>query len=161
MSLARNLLLLVNRTSMPQNLKPFYAASVTQNISRNRHSLLSIENQPHQNKPLAVKQKRKQLQIQTVKNQSSEAGDNGNIDVSKRISGLVTASDVVVFMKGIPSAPRCGFSNAVCQIFRMHNVDIYSHDILEDEELRQGIKEYSNWPTIPQVFFKGEIKVRF
>ena len=88
--------------------------------------------------------------------QSGEAGDSGNTEISKRISGLVANSDVVVFMKGVPSAPRCGFSNAVCQIFRMHNVEIDSHDVLEDEELRQGIKEYSNWPTIPQVYFKGE-----
>jgi len=91
-----------------------------------------------------------------AKNNSTEAGDGGNTDISKRISGLVAASDVVVFMKGVPSAPRCGFSNAVCQIFRMHNVEIDAHDVLADEELRQGIKDYSDWPTIPQVYFKGE-----
>merc|ERR1712048_236118 len=90
------------------------------------------------------------------KNHSTEAGDGGNSDISKRISGLVAKSDIVVFMKGVPSAPRCGFSNAVCQIFRMHNVEVDAHDVLEDEELRQGIKEFSNWPTIPQVYFKGE-----
>ena len=88
--------------------------------------------------------------------EATDAGGGGDSDISKRISGLVSASDVVVFMKGVPTAPRCGFSNAVCQIFRMHNVNIESHDVLADEELRQGIKEYSNWPTIPQVFFKGE-----
>jgi len=60
-------------------------------------------------------------------------------------------------MKGTPEQPMCGFSNAVCQILRMHGVPPYdSYDVLEDEELRQGIKEYSNWPTIPQVYLGGE-----
>ena len=51
---------------------------------------------------------------------------------------MVNKSDVVVFMKGVPSAPRCGFSNAVCQIMRMHDVPFESHDVLSDEEVRQG-----------------------
>lgn len=59
-------------------------------------------------------------------------------------------------MKGVPDAPRCGFSNAVVQIMRMHAVTYDSHDVLSDEDLRQGIKDYSNWPTIPQVFINGE-----
>jgi len=60
-------------------------------------------------------------------------------------------------MKGTPEQPQCGFSNAVCQILRMHGVPPYdSYNILEDEELRQGVKEYSNWPTIPQVYLGGE-----
>ncbi|XP_015437379.1 PREDICTED: glutaredoxin-related protein 5, mitochondrial isoform X2 [Dufourea novaeangliae] len=63
---------------------------------------------------------------------------------------------VVVFMKGVPEEPRCGFSNAVVQILRMHNVKYDAHDVLKDEELRQSIKDFSNWPTIPQVFINGE-----
>uniref|UniRef100_A0A8C4QJM8 Glutaredoxin-related protein 5, mitochondrial n=1 Tax=Eptatretus burgeri TaxID=7764 RepID=A0A8C4QJM8_EPTBU len=64
---------------------------------------------------------------------------------------------VVVFMKGIPTQPLCGFSNAVVQILRMHGVENYTtYNVLEDESLREGIKEFSNWPTIPQVFFNGE-----
>jgi len=60
-------------------------------------------------------------------------------------------------MKGTPEQPLCGFSNAVCQILRMHGVPPFdSYNVLEDEELRQGIKEYSNWPTIPQVYIGGE-----
>ena len=51
---------------------------------------------------------------------------------------MVNQSDVVVFMKGVPSAPRCGFSNAVCQIMRMHDVPFESHDVLSDKEVRQG-----------------------
>jgi len=76
--------------------------------------------------------------------------------IETRLEGMVNQSDVVVFMKGVPSAPRCGFSNAVCQIMRMHDVPFESHDVLSDEEVRQGIKDYSNWPTIPQIYFKGE-----
>ena len=64
---------------------------------------------------------------------------------------------VVVFMKGVPEQPMCGFSNAVVQILRMHGVDGYgSYNVLDDEELRQRVKEYSNWPTIPQVYIGGE-----
>lgn len=59
-------------------------------------------------------------------------------------------------MKGVPAEPRCGFSNAVVQIMRMHGVEYDAHDVLSDEKLRQGIKDFSNWPTIPQVFINGE-----
>ncbi|NXL57128.1 GLRX5 protein, partial [Chordeiles acutipennis] len=64
---------------------------------------------------------------------------------------------VVVFMKGSPAQPLCGFSNAVVQILRLHGVEDYrAHDVLQDPDLRQGIKNYSNWPTIPQVYLNGE-----
>lgn len=72
------------------------------------------------------------------------------------IEKLVKNNKVVVFMKGVPEEPRCGFSNAVVQILRMHGVKYDAHDVLQNEDLRQGIKEYSNWPTIPQVFINGE-----
>ncbi|CAO1435024.1 unnamed protein product [Diamesa serratosioi] len=75
---------------------------------------------------------------------------------SKQIEALTKKNKVVVFMKGIPDAPKCGFSNAVVQIFRMHGVNYDSHDVLADEELRQGIKDFSSWPTIPQVYIAGE-----
>ena len=120
-------------------------------------SILSSTNPLNSQKDILGSFNHQRLQwYEIAKKHSTEAGDGGNSDISKRISGLVTASDVVVFMKGVPSAPRCGFSNAVCQIFRMHNVEIDAHDVLADEELRQGIKDYSDWPTIPQVYFKGE-----
>lgn len=73
-----------------------------------------------------------------------------------KISKLVNNNKVVVFMKGIPDAPKCGFSNAVVQIFRMHGVTYDSHNVLENEEVRQGVKDYTNWPTIPQIFINGE-----
>ncbi|XP_020294513.1 glutaredoxin-related protein 5, mitochondrial [Pseudomyrmex gracilis] len=72
------------------------------------------------------------------------------------IGQLVKKNKVVVFMKGIPEEPRCGFSNAVVQILRMHGVTYDAHDVLQDEELRQGIKDFSKWPTIPQVFINGD-----
>ncbi|XP_044736432.1 uncharacterized monothiol glutaredoxin ycf64-like [Chrysoperla carnea] len=75
---------------------------------------------------------------------------------SQNIKKLVENNKVVVFMKGVPEQPRCGFSNAVVQILRMHGVKYDAHDVLSDESLRQGIKDYSQWPTIPQVFINGE-----
>jgi len=69
---------------------------------------------------------------------------------------LVGKEKVVIFMKGTPDFPRCGFSNAVVQILRMHGVQYESHNVLADEEVRQGIKEYSNWPTIPQIYMESE-----
>ncbi|CAB3359521.1 Hypothetical predicted protein [Cloeon dipterum] len=74
----------------------------------------------------------------------------------EEIGQLVKQNKVVVFMKGVPAEPRCGFSNAVVQILRMHGVKYDAYDVLKDEELRQGIKEFSKWPTIPQVFINGE-----
>ncbi|KPI92494.1 Glutaredoxin-related protein 5, mitochondrial [Papilio xuthus] len=79
-----------------------------------------------------------------------------DVNINEKIDKIVKDNKVVVFMKGVPDAPRCGFSNAVVQIMRMHAVPYVSHDVLSDENLRQGIKEYSNWPTIPQVFINGE-----
>ncbi|KAG8561779.1 hypothetical protein GDO81_015474 [Engystomops pustulosus] len=75
----------------------------------------------------------------------------------EHLDGLVKKDKVVVFIKGTPAQPLCGFSNAVVQILRMHGVDDYAaYNVLEDQDLRQGVKNYSNWPTIPQVFLNGE-----
>ncbi|XP_067894581.1 glutaredoxin-related protein 5, mitochondrial [Heterodontus francisci] len=77
--------------------------------------------------------------------------------IRQRLEGLVKKDKVVVFIKGTPAQPMCGFSNAVVQILRMHGVEEYgSYNVLEDQEIRQGIKNYSNWPTIPQIYFDGE-----
>ncbi|KAJ2718920.1 monothiol glutaredoxin grx5 [Coemansia sp. Benny D115] len=73
------------------------------------------------------------------------------------IDGAVKQNDLVVFMKGTPDEPMCGFSRAVIQILQMHGVDeIAGVNCLEDPEIREGIKEYTDWPTIPQVYVKGE-----
>ncbi|KAM3918731.1 glutaredoxin-related protein 5, mitochondrial [Leptodactylus fuscus] len=83
----------------------------------------------------------------------SESSSNSR----EHLEGLVKKDKVVVFMKGTPAQPLCGFSNAVVQILRMHGVDEYAaYNVLEDQDLRQGVKNYSNWPTIPQVFLNGE-----
>ena len=159
--LVRHVIRHVSRSAVLQNTEPFYVSSTSINLKQNDNCYHNISNQKY----LGTKRvgiiglpnlKGQHKNSQCYRYESTESGKGAEPDISKRISGLVAASDVVVFMKGIPAAPRCGFSNAVCQIFRMHNVDIDSHDVLADEELRQGIKEYSNWPTIPQVYFKGE-----
>lgn len=67
------------------------------------------------------------------------------------IQNAISKEKIVVFMKGVPTEPRCGFSNAVVQILRMHGVKYDSYNVLEDEKLRQGVKDFSQWPTIPQV----------
>uniref|UniRef100_A0A1B6MDV2 Glutaredoxin-related protein 5, mitochondrial n=1 Tax=Graphocephala atropunctata TaxID=36148 RepID=A0A1B6MDV2_9HEMI len=77
-------------------------------------------------------------------------------NVQEDIEKMVKKTKVVVFMKGVPTEPRCGFSNAVVQILRMHAVDYDAHDVLKDDNIRNGIKEFSKWPTIPQIFINGE-----
>ncbi len=72
------------------------------------------------------------------------------------IDGQVKASDVVLFMKGTPTFPQCGFSGQVVQILDYLGVPYKGVNVLESEELRQGIKAYANWPTIPQLYVKGE-----
>jgi len=76
--------------------------------------------------------------------------------VSDRIKSDLSANDVVLFMKGSPVFPQCGFSAAVVQVLTHLGVKFKGIDILQDPSLRQGIKEFSNWPTIPQLYVKGE-----
>ncbi|MGB3655284.1 MAG: Grx4 family monothiol glutaredoxin [Rivularia sp. (in: cyanobacteria)] len=77
-------------------------------------------------------------------------------EVKERIDNLVQQNKIMVFMKGSKLMPMCGFSNNVVQIINTLAVPYETCDILEDAEIRQGIKEYSNWPTIPQVYVNGE-----
>ena len=76
--------------------------------------------------------------------------------VFARIEGDVNANSVVLFMKGTPVFPQCGFSAQVVQALSLLGVKFKSFDVLADDELRQGIKEYSHWPTVPQLYVKGE-----
>jgi monothiol glutaredoxin len=76
--------------------------------------------------------------------------------IAERIASDIETNDVVLFMKGTPVFPQCGFSAAVVQILTNLGVKFKSFDVLQDPELRQGIKEFSNWPTIPQLYVKGE-----
>jgi monothiol glutaredoxin len=73
-----------------------------------------------------------------------------------RIRDLVTTNNVVLFMKGTPLFPQCGFSSKAVSILDHLNVEYATVDVLQDMEIRQGIKEYSDWPTIPQLYVKGE-----
>ncbi len=77
-------------------------------------------------------------------------------DVQQRIRQTVESDDVVLFMKGSPDFPQCGFSGRAVQVLRSCHVKFSSFDVLADEDVRQGIKEFSNWPTIPQLYVKGE-----
>ncbi|KAI6660514.1 Glutaredoxin-related protein 5, mitochondrial [Oopsacas minuta] len=78
-------------------------------------------------------------------------------EVNTQIRTLINSDKVVVFMKGTPERPMCGFSKAVVQILQIHGVQFSSINVLEDNSLRQGVKEYTSWPTIPQIFFNGEL----
>jgi monothiol glutaredoxin len=77
-------------------------------------------------------------------------------DVQDRLKGLVEANDVLLFMKGSPLFPQCGFSSRAVAILNHLNVGFESVDVLQDQGIRQGIKEFSDWPTIPQLYVKGE-----
>jgi monothiol glutaredoxin len=73
-----------------------------------------------------------------------------------KIKDTVTANDVVLFMKGTKSMPQCGFSSRVAGVLNFMGVEFADINVLADEEIRQGIKNYSDWPTIPQLYVKGE-----
>ena len=80
-------------------------------------------------------------------------------DTQTRIDSLVKGNDIVLFMKGNASFPMCGFSGRAIRILKAVGVDpktLKTVNVLEDDEIRQGIKEYSQWPTIPQLYIKGE-----
>jgi len=79
------------------------------------------------------------------------------MDIKERIKQQVTGSPVVLYMKGTPQAPQCGFSALAVQVLTACGVpDFASFNVLADPEIRQGIKEYANWPTIPQLYVNGE-----
>ena len=77
-------------------------------------------------------------------------------ETTKFIEDSVKGNDVFLFMKGTPDFPQCGFSGQVVQILNYLGVDFKSANVLADPELREGIKTYTNWPTIPQLYVKGE-----
>ena len=78
------------------------------------------------------------------------------MSVQDQIASTIKDHDVVVYMKGTPTFPQCGFSSTVVQVMDYLGADFYAVNVLEDPEVRQGIKAFNNWPTIPQVFVKGE-----
>ena len=78
------------------------------------------------------------------------------MDIKNEIKKLIDTNDVCLFMKGVPDAPQCGFSMTVSNILKHLNVNFKGINVLDDQNLRQGIKEFSDWPTIPQLYIKGE-----
>ena len=86
----------------------------------------------------------------------SYAADGEEASVHAQIEKDVKANKVVVFMKGVPDQPQCGFSNTVVQILKAEGTSFKGFNVLADPDLREGIKSYSNWPTIPQVYVDGE-----
>lgn len=81
---------------------------------------------------------------------------NNMTEIFETIKKQITENDVVLYMKGTPEAPMCGFSSVVVQVLGILGVKFKGINILEDEALRQGIKDFTNWPTIPQLYVKGE-----
>ena len=77
-------------------------------------------------------------------------------DANARIEELVTSNDVVLFMKGTKTMPQCGFSSRVAGVLNFMGLEVRDVNVLEDNDIRQGIKDYSEWPTIPQLYVKGE-----
>ncbi len=78
------------------------------------------------------------------------------MEVKEKINGFIKNNDVCLFMKGTPETPQCGFSMAVANVLKHLNVKFLGVNVLEDEKLRQGIKDFSDWPTIPQLYIKNE-----
>ena len=78
------------------------------------------------------------------------------MEIKKKIENLISDNKVCLFMKGTPESPQCGFSMAISNVLKHLKVDFKGINVLEDENLRQGIKDYSDWPTIPQLYVKRE-----
>lgn len=77
-------------------------------------------------------------------------------DIFEQFKNDIASHDVVLYMKGTKDSPKCGFSTAVVKVLENLGLDFKDVDVMEDERIRQGIKEFSNWPTLPQLYIKGE-----
>ena len=77
-------------------------------------------------------------------------------DINKKIKTIIDSNSIVLFMKGTPEAPQCGFSMAISNILKDLKVKFEGINVLESDKIRQGIKVYADWPTIPQLYIKGE-----
>lgn len=90
--------------------------------------------------------------IQTLQKVSAQGAP-----LEERLKALVNRHKFMIFIKGTPSAPRCGFTNTLLKMLQQLNIEFDSFDILSDDEIRQGLKVYSEWPTYPQIYLKGEL----
>ncbi|NXX12365.1 GLRX3 protein, partial [Podargus strigoides] len=88
---------------------------------------------------------------------SAGSKDTAKEDLNVRLKKLINAAPCMLFMKGSPKEPRCGFSKQMVEILNKHGISFSSFDIFSDEEVRQGLKTYSNWPTYPQLYVAGEL----
>lgn len=78
--------------------------------------------------------------------------------LNEKIKKLIESKDIMLFMKGTPTNPQCGFSNKIVQLLKEQNINKFGHfNILDNNDIRQGLKKYSNWPTFPQLYIKGEL----
>ena len=93
----------------------------------------------------------------TIVSEAPPASEPAKPPLEERLRALTHGSDVVVFMKGNPDAPRCGFSRQIVELLTAEKVKFGHFDILTDEEVRQGLKTYSNWPTYPQLYAEGKL----
>ena len=78
------------------------------------------------------------------------------MDIKEELKKIIDSNNVCLFMKGVPEAPQCGFSMTISNILKHLKVNFKGINVLENENIRQGIKDYSDWPTIPQLYIKGE-----
>jgi len=90
-------------------------------------------------------------------NESDDIGDTAVKTVDDRLKELVNRSKVMLFMKGLPSQPRCGFSRQICEILNEQGISFDAFDILSDDDVRQGLKTFSDWPTFPQLYIDGDL----
>jgi Grx4 family monothiol glutaredoxin len=97
-----------------------------------------------------------QLGVQTDWNHDA-MGKVEEETLDDKLQKLVNRSKVMLFMKGLPSMPRCGFSRQICDILNQQGIDFDAFDILGDEQVRQGLKTFSDWPTYPQLYVDGEL----
>lgn len=88
---------------------------------------------------------------------TSEAAGSNDKTLAERLECLIRSSEVMLFMKGMPGGPRCGFSRQAVELLQADHIPFGSFDILTDEDVRQGLKKHSDWPTYPQVYVKGEL----
>lgn len=90
-------------------------------------------------------------------NTGSAVTESTGADLNERIKNLINSSRIFLFMKGVPEMPQCGFSANVVGLLNHMGVEFKTFDILSDMDIRQGVKEYSNWPTYPQLYVEGKL----
>lgn len=99
----------------------------------------------------------KKVQRLAVTGSPAGSAGSGTTDLNQRLKKLINAAPCMLIMKGSAQEPRCGFSRQIVGLLKEHNIQFSSFDILSDEEVRQGLKTYSNWPTYPQLYVNGEL----